>query len=126
MSDLAGYAEDRLVIGEPDGTQRPAHAPIDLIDVIEILRDVMYQPGEGTWYSASVSVSRSRQVSADFNYDTEPHWETGISPILYAQDVEKYPRDDANIPGWLQQRLTEADSVGPPDKVQRHTMFAAS
>lgn len=50
--------------------------------------------------------------SADFNYDDEPTWETSIDPVLYVQDLDKYPRDESAIPGWLRQRLAEAES-GP-------------
>ncbi|MGQ0777602.1 MAG: hypothetical protein ACT4NY_24860 [Pseudonocardiales bacterium] len=110
-SNLIGYAEDMLYVCSADGSRSPAHAPLDLIDIMKDLREAMYQPGSGTWFSATITVSPSGRTSADFNYDDEPTWETGIAPVLYAQDVEKYPRDDAQIPGWLRQRLAEAEAT---------------
>lgn len=39
----------------------------------------------------------------DFNYDDQPPWDTGVAPVFYEQDLEKYPRDAARIPEWLRQ-----------------------
>lgn len=109
--NLVGYIEDRMFIEASDGTERPAHAPIDLIDIAESLRDVMYRSGAGTWFSATIAVSSAGKVSADFNYTDEPAWSADVAPILYVQDFEKYPREDAQMPDWLRQRLAEAENA---------------
>lgn len=108
-SSLIGYVERIVYVEVLDGTSKPARPPRQLLDIMKSLRDVMYRPGSGTWFSATITVSHTGRASADFNYDNEPYWETPVASVLYAQDLEKYPRDDAEIPDWLRQQLTEAE-----------------
>lgn len=108
-SSLVGYQEHMIYLRLPNGSVEPEFPPDELIDLTEDLRHVMYRPGAGTWFSATINIGESGRVSADFNYDDEPYWETGIAPVLYTQDLEKYPRDDAQVPDWLRQRLAEAE-----------------
>lgn len=107
-SSLIGYAEHIVYVEAPDGTSKPVRPPHQLIDTLKSMRDVMYRPGSGTWFSATITVSQTGGVSADLNYDNEPLWETPIDPVFYVQDLKNYPRDHAAIPDWLRRRLAEA------------------
>ena len=73
------------------------------------MRDVMYRPGVGTWFSAVLRVDRSGSVDGEFNYDEEPEWAAPVDPIAYLTDFEKYPRDIENQPEWLRIKLTEGN-----------------
>jgi hypothetical protein len=63
--------------------------------VAEDLRRVMYRPGAGTWFGAELTVTRHGSMDADFNYDDEPQWSRPVEPAWYAQDLEKFPRDES-------------------------------
>jgi hypothetical protein len=102
---VAGYQEDELQVRLVDGTQRRERPPRGLVVLAEKLRDVMYRLGAGTWWSATFAVNSSGEVSANFDYDAEPAWVDEIDRAWYAQDLNKYPRDDDAIPTWLRERL---------------------
>lgn len=72
------------------------------------LRKAMYRPGEGTWFSFALEVSRSGSVEARYDYDSEPVFHVAPAPSAWAQDQEKFPRDPENQPEWLKRRLQEA------------------
>lgn len=76
------------------------------LDLISNLRTAMYQDGLGTWFSAVIRVDRNGTVDATFNYDDEPDWDT-VDPIAYLTDHEHFPRDVANQPSWLQEKIAE-------------------
>lgn len=105
---LAGYMEDGLYVSDSTGQVRRTFPPDDIIDHVDALRTVMYRPGAGTWFSATVRVNSTGNVSADFDYDNEPAWETTPVAEAYAQDVRKFPRDESAMPAWLRARLAEA------------------
>jgi len=71
------------------------------------LREVMYRPGAGTWFSAVIEVTADGAMTSRFNYDDEPEWTAPVSPIAYVSDQERFPRDEANQPEWLKERLAE-------------------
>jgi hypothetical protein len=108
---LAGYMEHGTYMQDDAGQVTRKFPPDEVIDLTNELRAVMYRPGAGTWFSTTITVTRSGQLSADFNYDSEPEWGTEPVPEAYAQDIEKFPRDESAVPDWLQQRLAEARSA---------------
>jgi hypothetical protein len=69
------------------------------------LREAMYKPGTGTWFSAEFTVTRAGEMDADFDYDHEPDWSFAIDPIIYRDDLDTFPRDEQNIPDWLKAGL---------------------
>lgn len=76
-------------------------------DVFSRLREVMYRPGSGTWFSAEFRVDRSGRMDSDYVYDLEPDWTTPVDSIAYVTDFEKFPRDLEHQPQWLRDRLSE-------------------
>jgi len=114
-SDLSMYGESQLKVQRSDGSWGTAPSPRAKSKLLMELRKVMYRPGVGTWFSTTWTLTKddAGQVSADvsFNYDEEPDWDPLMSPIdpgLYGIDLEDFPRDDEHIPGWLRERLDEA------------------
>lgn len=115
-SMLSMYAEDGVQVQRPDGTSESAFGPPRVIKLLKELRKVMYQPGGGTWLSAEWSITddgESRSAKAKFNYDAEPHWDSDIDPGLYGLDLERFPRDEGAVPGWLRTKITEAEARAP-------------
>ncbi|WP_456284286.1 hypothetical protein [Microbacterium sp. JZ101] len=74
------------------------------------LRAAMYRPGEGTWFSLELEVSRSGSVEARYDYDGEPAFHVAPAASAWAQDQERFPRDPENQPDWLKRKLEEASS----------------
>lgn len=106
---LAPYGEIEVSVTRPSGVvASPAPPPRSLSPLLRELRQVMYRPGSGTWFSARVTVSRDGKVDVAFNYDDEPAWDDAPASIHYPQDLAKFPRDAASIPAWLGQQLERA------------------
>ncbi|MEP9395109.1 hypothetical protein ABLE94_23020 [Gordonia sp. VNK1] len=76
-------------------------------DTLTAMRDAMYQPGLGTWFSAVLRVDPSGGIDGEFNYDDEPQWAAPVDPIAYVTDAKKYPRDVKLQPEWLQAKLAD-------------------
>ena len=71
----------------------------------------MYQPDIGTWFSMTIKVIKSGEISATFAYDEPPSFITEPVAEAYAQDARRFPRNDAHIPRRLKERLIEADTT---------------
>ncbi|MCL2090635.1 MAG: hypothetical protein FWH11_05340 [Micrococcales bacterium] len=71
------------------------------------LREAMYTPQGGTWFSAVFRVFRDGRMKASYNYDEEPvvtdvrGRPRDIMPALYAKDLEVFPRSEKATPAWL-------------------------
>lgn len=107
---LTMYAEIELLARRPDGTVERVPGP-DALDAIEELRDVMYLPSAGTWFSSRWTLTNDNghwSTEVEFNYDDEPAWSRPVDPRLYGIDLEDFPRRVDLVPDWLNARLTEA------------------
>ena len=82
------------------------------IDALKQLRQLMYRPGVGTWFSGSITVTRRGASDPQFSYDDEPCWTREVTDDDYAADLQACPRDPGHIPAWLVRRLPVAAS-GP-------------
>lgn len=78
------------------------HRPLD---PVRVLRDAMYEPGTGTWYRATFTVTRAGDADAEYDYDGEPENTDIIDPTEWVFELRKYPRDAAHIPDWLRKNL---------------------
>jgi hypothetical protein len=101
-----------MIVHRRDGTIDESQSPPRQISKLLMkLRTVMYRDGAGTWLSAEwkiINHGDSISSRADFDYDSEPDWFEPIEPAHYALDLEDFPRDRANIPEWLQDRINDA------------------
>ncbi len=104
---VSGYQESETWVTTPDGDTMKVFRPLGLGVPLHRLRDAMYQPGAGTWFSADLVVDPSGSVETSFDFDHEPEWDR-LLPEQYRNDLERYPRDDDHIPEWLRNRLAEA------------------
>ncbi|MDM8085133.1 hypothetical protein QUV83_10185 [Cellulomonas cellasea] len=76
-----------------------AKIPRDVRIVLGGLRERMYHPGVGTWYTAAVTVYADGRIETNFDYDNEPAYP--FAPLSWAADAERYPRAAEMTPGWL-------------------------
>lgn len=102
-----------------DGTTSDEDVLLELegIDAVDDLRRSMYEPGRGTWYLATVTVTSDGQVDATFDYDHAPYGGVkdgspgggNADPALLLADHQRYPRDPEHLPSWHPARQTVAE-----------------
>lgn len=93
-----------------ENSQLLSAPPREIVDLMRELREAMYQPGRGTWFSAQVRITRNTGPEFTFNFDEDPIWSPPVAPTLFKLDQERYPRDAPHIPDWLRARLDEAEA----------------
>ena len=123
ISSLAPYSEHLIYITVPAGEVEREFPPRGISDLTDELREVMYRPGKGTWFSAVFTITAAGAVDAQFNFDDEPEWSRPTEPVFYVQDLERFPRDESAIPEWLAKQLVlgriqdaEFDKIEGPRK----------
>ncbi|MFE4455827.1 hypothetical protein ACFROC_00585 [Nocardia tengchongensis] len=91
-----------------DGVVERHSVPKVAMREFDRLREAMYEPGRGTWFTARLAIDQSRGPEVDFDYDSEPDFNPQLTAGAYALDLRYFPRDDAHTPIWLQDKLREA------------------
>lgn len=110
------YTEELCYVTTPEGETRTQLAPRGVHDLVEELRDVMYRPGVGTWFSMELTVTRqdgAGNVDVTFNHDDMPRWDTTPASGMFAYDLRKYPRDAEHTPEWLHKLVERARNEYP-------------
>lgn len=94
----------------PDGSrlQSDGETILDVSDVVDELREGMYQEGRGTWWTARAVVTAEDRAEVGFDYDTRPEPEDAFPASAFAADLEAFPRDAEHRPDWLAELLKEA------------------
>lgn len=112
------HIEVDVLVAGPDGGVAPVRPPQEVVEGLGALRAGMYQPGRGTWISATYSLEPPSSYSVDFDLDNEPRWRRLPPPIGFQDELRFFPRTDEFIPPWLRHRagLPPAPSApgGPP------------
>lgn len=129
VRSLAPYDETQLGITRPSGEDRSLLPPRDTSKLIDELRDVMYRPNAGTWFSMELTVTRQDgrgKVDVSFNYDEMPAWSDFPASIMFVQDLRRYPRDDEHTPGWLREQVERAQVEYPEESAKVATKFFRS
>ncbi|GGR50811.1 hypothetical protein J2S40_000425 [Nocardioides luteus] len=110
--NLSMFFTGRIDVHRPDGSLGLVRPPDSVLTLTDELRQVMYEPGRGAWFSARWTIASGEEsrntTSIAFNYDDEPVWRWPAHPGLYALDLEAYPRDDASVPDWLREKVNGA------------------
>jgi hypothetical protein len=76
-------------------------APDQLDRHFSALRDLLYEPNKGAWYSATFRVNSAGKFSVDFDYERRPAFRLWPSDQAWFDDLAKYPRDPDLIPAWM-------------------------
>src|SRR5690606_18168834 len=109
------HSSAEVVVEFPDGTSRRESLPAEVFSLTDELRAGMYQEGKGTWFSMRYVISRPGKFNVDFDYDEDP----GITfPTSqgFTKDLRYFPREEANIPEWLREKLRE-EAEGRADQL---------
>ncbi|KAA2264613.1 hypothetical protein F0L68_05800 [Solihabitans fulvus] len=72
------------------------------------LRQLMYEPGRGTWFSARCTIDPPGKFNISYNTDHDPNWNPPLLAEPWVRDLQAYPRDDEHTPDWLRAKLTDA------------------
>lgn len=119
---VGSYGEAICHVTDRDGTVRTASTPDGLQPLVLELRSVMYRSGAGTWFSMTFMVIATSPTSARsetaFNYDDMPDWHSVPAPVTFVEDLQQFPRDSANMPGWLTEQV-ELAGAEYPEMVER-------
>ncbi|MCK9869509.1 hypothetical protein MRI28_07555 [Nocardiopsis dassonvillei] len=110
---IGAYRADMLAVQEADGQVRQLEVPGGVGDLVDTLKRSGFQEGAGTWLSMVLSVHHSHRFNVEYNHDTEPDLPPGTSPLVYAQELERFPRAHDRIPDWLGARLEQARELEP-------------
>lgn len=106
IQSVIDHSSAEVVVEFPDGTSRRESLPAEVFSLTDELRAGMYQEGKGTWFSMRYVISRPGKFNVDFNHDEDP----GITfPTSqgFTKDLRYFPREEANIPEWLREKLRE-------------------
>ncbi|MGW4487019.1 hypothetical protein ACWEOE_24615 [Amycolatopsis sp. NPDC004368] len=90
-----------------DGTPGSMELPAPVKAAFRALRDDMYEPGRGTWFSATVVLRPDAEPQFSYHLDEDPNWWPPLHPSAFTRDLEAYPRDDEHVPPWLRKLLDE-------------------
>ncbi len=109
MSVLAPVMSGTVKASFPDGSSKGVRLGNRFDDdLVDRMREAMYRPGSGTWFSVEMTVTAEGDMSAKFDYDNEPDFGLGgVDPVAYVNDAKKFPRDEAHQPAWLKQRMAD-------------------
>jgi hypothetical protein len=120
---VAPYGELATHVTKSSGETVLEFPPRSVSRLTRELREVMYRPGVGTWFTFTLTITPDGAADAQFDYDNEPEWDTPQIPQLYVEDMERFPRDDDHIPAWLAEKLragraydAERDAIDGPRK----------
>lgn len=84
---------------EDGSVDRECELDDDGEDAAAELREAMYQVGKGTWYNARLTLDRSGQLDAEFDYENPP-FDGDADRGLLIEDERLFPRDADSLPDW--------------------------
>jgi hypothetical protein len=88
-----------------DGTTSTVNPSYRVTRLLPTLRSGMFEPGRGTWFGLDYTVEQSGEYRVSFDYDEEPEFDVTLADANYVSDVAMFPRDEANMPSWLKEKL---------------------
>jgi hypothetical protein len=74
------------------------------------LKNGMYRPGAGTWFTMTYTLSADGSYTTGFDYDGEPE-QGGFGPEHYAKELARFPRDPEHTPDWLTAAIDRVPNV---------------
>ncbi|MBB5954981.1 hypothetical protein FHS29_001551 [Saccharothrix tamanrassetensis] len=97
-----------LTVYRPDGSTPEVLPPEELTAAFQEMRQVLYQPGRGAWFSCRCVVNAPVRIDITYNFDHDPQFSPPVPAADFARDLKVFPRDEAFVPDWLRAKLTEA------------------
>ncbi|WP_158844599.1 hypothetical protein [Saccharothrix deserti] len=99
-----------LKVYMPDGSTPEVVPSEGLNAAFQEMRQVLYQPGRGAWFSARCVVNAPARIDITYNFDHDPRFDPPVPAADFARDLQAFPRDEAYIPDWLRAKLVEAST----------------
>ncbi|MBB5806083.1 hypothetical protein F4560_005851 [Saccharothrix ecbatanensis] len=110
----AAVRDVTLKVYMPDGGTPEVVPSEGLTAAFQEMRQVLYQPGRGTWFSARCVVNAPARIDVTYNFDHDPKFDPPVPAADFARDLQAFPRDEAYVPDWLRAKLVEAET-GPKE-----------
>ncbi|MGW6936050.1 hypothetical protein ACWGE0_38745 [Lentzea sp. NPDC054927] len=88
-----------------DGTPKSYAMPDVFSQKLDQFRGACYEPGRGTWYSATITIQDGAEPDVQLYYDEKPEWRAWPHPYSFVRDLEFFPRDDEHMPDWLREQV---------------------
>ncbi len=98
----------------PDNRTYPVQPHPELPRLFGVLRTGMYQPGRGTWLTATLVFSPQQPPFTDYQPDVAPRWRQVPPPIGFQDELRFFPREDRFVPPWLRQRAGATPPAAAP------------
>ncbi|MCQ1954694.1 hypothetical protein [Arthrobacter sp. zg-Y238] len=105
----AGTVMESLTYVYRNGVEERANSK-HAFSVLDQLRELMYRPGYGTWFSLEMHIDNQGHVETHYNFDEQADWSFPLDNESYVEDQEQFPRDPEHIPGWLAPKLGRGDA----------------
>lgn len=93
-----------------DGSNPAMLIPDEVRQLLLRLREAMYEPGTGTWFSSRVILDAPSKIYVKYNFDWDPLWNPSIAPEGWTRDLEAFPRTEEHIPEWLRAKLAGTET----------------
>lgn len=99
------HVEAELLVTEPTEESRRLRPDPEAVRLFGVLRSGMYQPGLGTWLSATLVIEPGQAPNAEFvPPDREPRFRQPPLPIAFQNELRFFPRADEHVPAWLREK----------------------
>lgn len=90
---------------DPSGTYQLWEPPVDVWRMLQRLRGGMYRAGEGTWFSARLTILPPTRFNVVYNWRHRPSFPVWPDAGEFAVELDRFPRDAAFMPDWFRASL---------------------
>ena len=119
-----------LTVLTDDGEITAASVPDELTALLMDLRRAHYLSEQGTWFSMTTIIEPGAACPL-YDHDFDPLWDPPIPADHWRRDQIVLPRDGANMPGWLRDRMDGQEPVersapppGPMNPVEQMELLS--
>ncbi|GAA2401221.1 hypothetical protein GCM10010191_05600 [Actinomadura vinacea] len=105
---LGGHRHVATGLTGADGAMRVWEPPDRAWDLFARLREGMYVPDAGAWYSCRYILEAPRSFRTIYNMAAEPAFNPPPPEHAFVVEQEYFPRSEANRPAWFRDGLARA------------------
>jgi hypothetical protein len=103
---MASTVDDIVHTAVMEDGSTPVHEPpMEIRAAFADVRELLYEPGLGTWFSIRLVLDPPDFYRVNVNYDVDPVWDPPVDVRVLEEDLKAYPRSEENIPPWLRKAL---------------------
>lgn len=106
VATMTAGVSDFAVWVSTDGAEAKALAPRPASKGAKQLRELMYEPEKGTWFTMTMTLHPHGSADTAFDYEGEPDFGAApVDDVAFVTDFQRFPRKPEHTPDWLQQKL---------------------